>query len=435
MNEVSIDRGQAHSTQYVWYVIVLLAAVNVFNYMDRMALAVLMPSIKVDLRLSDAQLGLLVGFAFSVFYAICGIPIARWADRGIRRNIIAAALATWSVMTALTGIAQNFWHLFMARVGIGVGEAGCLPPAQSMICDYVPLERRAGVFAFHSFGLFIGMMAGMALAGWLGETIGWRWTFLTLGLPGIAFAALVRLTLREPRRGFFDTSRDTAVNSSFGGTLSFLWSCRTYKLLTCYEVLNGFVQYGLYQWLPSFYVRVFGLSLASVGVHLGIAIGAGSGIGLLIGGLLANKAARRDVRLPLIVGGAATAMALPVILGALFAPSALSSILLVSLTSLLWCVPAGAITATVYSVVMPWMRATTGSINIFVTSVLGFGLGPFCVGFLSDLLASSFGGESLRYALLAPVCLLPVMVIALYVATRNLRDDLLMVGTRLEDRS
>lgn len=419
------------SNRYTWYVIFLLTFVNIFNYMDRMALSVLLPSIKAELGLSDGQLGLLVGLAFSLFYAVCGIPIARLSDRSIRRNVIAVALVTWSVMTALSGAAQNFWHLFLARVGVGAGEAGCLPPAQSMICDYVPLERRPGIFAIHNFGITAGLMLGMALAGWLGQAIGWRAAFVVLGLPGIALAIIVRLTLREPARGALDGAARDDARLSFGQTLRVLWQCRTYRLITILYALNGFIQYGLNQWWPSFYARTFGLSLTSVGVSLGVAIGAGSGIGLLIGGLLANKAAKRDVRLPLIMGAVATILALLTTLSSLFAASASSSILLVSLTALLWNVSTGPVVATATSIVAPQMRATAGAINILFAAVLGFGLGPFCVGLISDLLTPSLGVEALRYALLAPISLLPVLALGFYMAARQLPNDLRTAGARI----
>lgn len=416
------------SSRYVWYVIVLLAFVNVFNYMDRMALAVLLPSIKADLKLSDGQLGLLVGLAFSLFYAICGIPIARWADRGVRRNIIAMALATWSIMTALSGAAQNFWHLFLARMGVGMGEAGGLAPSQSILCDYVPLQRRSGIFAIQGFGAVIGVMSGMALAGWLGATIGWRWAFVVLGIPGVAFALLVKLTLREPLRGALDGAPDAGDQPSLSRTLGFLWRCRTYRLLTVLYALNGFAQYGLNQWWPSFYARIFELSLVSVGAKLGIAMGIGQAIGLLIGGAIANKAARRDVRLPLVIGAAATALALPAALGCLFVPSAPASIFLAALTALFWSVSNGPLVATAVSIVSSRMRATAGAVNILFAAVLGLGLGPLCVGVLSDLLTPSLGVQALRYALLAPVAVLPLMAVILYVASQALPNDLKGIG-------
>lgn len=416
--------GVQHSTRYVWYVIFLLFVVNVFNYMDRMALSVLTPSIKLDLHLSDAQLGLLTGLAFALFYAVCGIPMARWADRGTRRNIIAIALTTWSVMTALGGFAQNFWQLFLARVGIGVGESGCLPTAQSVLCDYVQPKRRPGVFAIHTFGLYGGMVVGMAFAGWFGATLGWRWTFVVLGLPGIALAVIVRLTLREPVRGSLDRASVEQGGTSFRGTIATLLRCRTYRLLVLYVVVDNFVQYGLNQWWPSFYVRVFGLDLSVVGPYLGLAIAAGAGTGLLVGGFVANKVAQRDVRLPLIISAASISLGLPTALASLFVSSAYSSMALVSLTALFWSASSGPVVATLYGVTAPRMRATAGALSTFSISVLGFGLGPLCVGLLSDALTPSLGTEALRYALLLPVCLHPLTIVVLCAAAKGLPRDL-----------
>jgi predicted MFS family arabinose efflux permease len=419
----------ARTAGHVWYVVFLLTVVNVVNYMDRMALAVLAPAIKRDLGLSDSQLGLLVGLAFSLFYAVCGVPIARLADRGVRRNIIALALAVWSAMTALSGAAQNFWHLFLARLGVGAGEAGCLPPAWSILCDYVPLKRRPTIFAIHGFGLYAGIMVGMVLAGWLGQTIGWRWAFVVIGLPGVALALVVWLTLSEPERGALDGGAG-AEAPPLGRTLMVLWQCRTYRALIAMYVLNGFVQYGLHQWWPSFYARVYDLSLASVGAYLGMAVGAGSGIGILLGGFIASKVVEHDIRRPLLIGAVATALAMPAALGSLFAPSQAVSMACVWLTSILWGVSNGPVAAALNSVVAPRMRATASSLTVVFAAVLGFGFGPFCVGLLSDLLAPSFGTQSLRYALLAPVCTIPLMVVALYAIAKRLPADLAAVGVR-----
>jgi predicted MFS family arabinose efflux permease len=306
---------------YTGYVVSLLTVVNTFNYMDRMALSVLLPQIKTDLHLSDSQLGLLTGLAFFVFYALCGVPIARWADRGVRRNLIALTLAIWSVMTAMAGASRSFLHLFLARVGVGVGEAGGLPAAQSLLCDYVPPERRSAAYALHSFGLYAGMMVGMAVAGILGQSIGWRWAFLALGAPGLALALLVQLTLREPKRGMFDAPQDRSA-TSFAHALTFLWSCNTYRWLVLFLTLNGFVVYGLNQWWPSFYVRSFGLAIADVGLYLGVAIGMGSGLGLLMGGALTQRLPRYRTALPLVTGAVLFACSVPLALTSLFVQSA-----------------------------------------------------------------------------------------------------------------
>jgi predicted MFS family arabinose efflux permease len=420
------------SVPYLWYVVLLVTVVNACNYMDRMALAVLAPDIQADLALSDSDLGLLTGFAFALFYAICGIPMARWADRGKRRNIMALALATWSLMTAASGAAQTFWHLFLARVGVGAGEAGGTAPAGSILCDYVPLPRRPMVFAIQAFGYTAGMMLGMALAGQLAERVGWRWTFVVLGLPGLALAAIVRLTLREPPRGVFEGMRGGERAFSLGDTILLLWQCRSYRLLTLFLILNGFVQAGLTQWWPSFYVRVFDLSAASVGVSLGLAIGLGSGAGMLVGGVVATRAVQRDVRLPLQMGMATIALTLPAAAGSILAPSASGSMFCVAATLLLLGLPFGAIAANVFSVAKPQVRAMAGAVAMFATSLIGFGLGPWCVGALSDLLAPEFGARSLRYAMLLPLSGLPFMVLVLRAAARSLPQDLHAAGTQIE---
>ncbi len=407
-------------SKYTWYVIILLTVVSVFSYIDRMALAALAPSIKRDLNLSDSELGLLTGLAFSVFYAVCGIPIARWADRGVRRDILALALTTWSVMTALSGAAQHFWHLFLARVGIGAGEAGCLPSAQSIICDYVPVKRRAGVFAIHNLGNYIGILLGLGFAGWLGDTIGWRLTFLVLGAPGILLAIVLKFTLKEPIRGAFDPVRaEAAASSSIVTVLTTLKGCKTYRHLLSFYVLNGFVQYGLIQWWPSLYNRTFHLSMSSIGLYLGLAIGGSAAVGSLVGGLIANKAARRDARLPLMIGAAVTTLAIPTAVASLFVESIQLSIMLVSLTALFWSVSNGPVIATAASVVSPEIRATSSSLLIFGASVLGFGLGPLCVGILSDLLSPTLGEQALRYAFLLPISLIPAMALVLYAAAKS----------------
>lgn len=416
--------GAVTPRHYVWYVTALLSVVNVFNYMDRMALSVLLPDIQAELRFSDSELGLLVGLAFSIFYAVFGVPIAMWADRGIRRNIIALALATWSVMTAVSGAAQNFWHLFTARMGVGIGEAGSLPPSQSIICDYVPLDRRPGAFAINQFGQVVGIMLGMGLAGWLSAAFGWRWAFVALGAPGLLLALIVRSTLREPMRGRYDSESARQFNGDLASSLRSVWRCRTYKWLIVFMMTNGFIQFGLNQWWPSFYVRTFTVDRVTVGVSLGTAIGIGSGLGVLLGGMLANKLAQRDKRFPLILAGIPALLALPAALATLFVPSFFGCMLLVTITGVLWALPGGPVVAALFSVTTPAARATAGAIAILFTSIVGIGFGPLTVGVLSDALAQTLGQDSLRYALLIPVAVHPMLTIAAFSAARTLPRDL-----------
>jgi predicted MFS family arabinose efflux permease len=430
-----LSPAPAGSAPYIWYAVLLLTVVNVFNAMDRTALAVLAPAIKTELHLSDSQLGMLTGLAFALLYATCGIPIARWADRGVRRNIIAIALATWSVMTALCGTAHSFWQLLLARGGVGAGEAGSYSPGASILCDYLPPARRPAIFAIHSFGLVLGLVIGMVLGGWLGEQIGWRSTFVALGVPGLALALLVRLSLHEPIRGVLDARREAATQMPFDRTIAVLWKCRTYRVLTLYVVANAFVQTGFNQWWPSYYTRVVGLNLSSAGIYLGLAIGTGTGIGLLIGGVLGSSkgsyAAEGESRLK--VCAMVTLLALPALVGSLFVSSVAGSLLLVSLAALFWSVPNGPAMAGVFSVTAAHMRATAGALAILMTSLLGIGLGPYVVGFLSDLLREVFGEQSLRYALLAPACVVPLCTVGLVAAAKTLSRDVQIITADRSD--
>jgi predicted MFS family arabinose efflux permease len=183
------------------YALGVLVVVYTFNFIDRQILSILLEPIKAELGLSDGQLGLLAGFAFAAFYATLGIPIARYADRSNRRTLIAAALAIWSGMTALSGLAQNFWQLLVARIGVGVGEAGCSPPAHSMLADYYPATQRATALGIYSLGIPVGIMFGFVAGGWMNEFFGWRAAFFVVGIPGVLLAVLVRFTVQEPERG------------------------------------------------------------------------------------------------------------------------------------------------------------------------------------------------------------------------------------------
>lgn len=414
---------------YAWYVVGLLAVVSAINYMDRSALSILSPLIKADLSVSDGQLGLLTGLAFFLFYALCGIPIAYWADRGVRRNIIAMGMTAWSVVTVLTGAAHNATQLFLTRVGVGAGEAGALPASSSIISDYVRPNRRASAFAIQTFGQLCGTTLGLSIAGVAGESLGWRMAFVIIGIPGVLVAIVVRFSLREPVRGSLDSDSHSLRSvknrvPSLIETARYLWFRRTYRLITFFAVADGFVQFGLSQWWPSFYVRAHGLSVATAGRELGMAVGIGSAIGLLAGGLIGDKLTPRDVRLPLLVGATFTLLSLPTAAISLFIPSSDASILLVGLTWMFWCVPYGATSAAAVRVVDSRVRATASALGTFMTSVFGFGAGPSSVGALSTILGTTFGEESLRYALILPVSVIPVMALLLCFAAKALPSDI-----------
>src|SRR5262245_1330014 len=189
---------------YAYYVLGVMFVMYLFNFLDRQLLAILLQPIKEDLKISDTALGFLTGFAFALFYTIAGLPLARLADRWVRRSLIAISLATWSIMTAVSGLERGFTDLALAGIAVGIGEAGATPPAHSLIADYFPPEKRATAFAVYASGIYVGVGLGFWIGGWINDSYGWRMAFFVVGLPGVLMALLVRLTIREPPRGLSD---------------------------------------------------------------------------------------------------------------------------------------------------------------------------------------------------------------------------------------
>ena len=294
------------STRKRYYALGILTLVYTFNFIDRQLIAILQEDIKADLLLSDLQLGLLTGFAFAVFYVTAGIPIARWADRANRRNIISIAVGLWSLMTAISGFVQNFGQLLAARIGVGVGEAGGSPPAHSIVSDIFPPERRASALAFYSTGVNVGIMFGFLLGGWLNDLFDWRTAFIVVGLPGIVLALVVRFTLAEPIRGGAEGRHDSANLTPFIDVLQLLWSRLAFRHMAFAAALNAFAGYSSSSWTASFMQRSHGMSTSELGTWLGIILGLFGAIGVFGGGYLADKLGRVDRRwhmwLPAITG-------------------------------------------------------------------------------------------------------------------------------------
>ena len=266
-----------------YYSVGLLTIVYTFNFIDRQLLAILQESIKADLLLSDTQLGLLTGFAFALFYVSAGIPIARWADRGNRRNIVALAVAIWSFMTAISGFVQNYTQLLLARIGVGIGEAGGSPPAHSIISDIFPPESRASALAFYSTGVNIGILFGFLFGGWLNEYFGWRVAFMVVGIPGLIVALFVRYTLREPIRGLADNRTVKDKPEPFLSVLSLLWSRSAFRHIAFGAALNAFAGYSTSSWTASFMIRSHGMTTGELGTWLALIMGAGGAIGVFAG--------------------------------------------------------------------------------------------------------------------------------------------------------
>ena len=422
--EVSAPAASTHpapdfSPGYRAYALGLLVVVYVLNFVDRQILTILAKPIADELGFSDAQLGLLTGPAFALFYTFAGIPIARWADRGVRRSIIALALLIWSGMTAVTAFAGNLSQLALARVGVGVGEAGCSPPAHSLISDLFPAERRATALAIYSLGIPIGGALGSLAGGWIGQLYGWRIAFLAVGIPGVVLALVVRFTLREPPRAV--VHHRESVREVF----SFMLRRRAFVHMSIGAALHAFYGYGAASFIPVFLIRVHGLALGELGTWLA-AIGLTTGVlGTYLGGAISDRLAKREVRWYMRVPAIASLIGLPFSFLFYLWPEGRTALLLSIPGALLGPIYLGPTFAMTQSLVRPHMRALASAILLFIINLIGLGLGPYFVGLLSDALKPSYGVDAIRYALLGTVVVGAIWSSLHYLlAARSLEEDL-----------
>ena len=335
-----------------------------------------------------------------MFYIVLGIPVARFADRHNRRNLIALAVALWSGMTALCGVAANFLQLALARIGVGVGEAGCSPPAHSMIADLYPPEQRSTAMGVYTIGISVGIMLAYILGGWVVQNIGWREAFFIVGIPGLLLALIVRFTVVEPPRGHSEGRAAVSEQPDFLPTLRFLWRRASFVHMTVAAGLSSYVGYSVIGFLPSFLVRSFGMPASQIGLYLGLIVGIVGGAGFFLGGYIADHLGKTEHRRALrFIGLTVLLTAVP------YAVMFLSNSWQVALA--LFLIPA--LTANVYlapvlsqaqGLVSLRMRAMASAVALLIINVIGLALGPLLTGMLSDVLGTRFGEESMRYSLL-----------------------------------
>ena len=425
MSQTPAAPDTEYSTAYNRFVLVMLTIVYAFNFIDRQILVILQEPIKADMGLSDAQLGLLTGFSFALVYVTAGIPIAYWADRGNRRNIVSLALAVWSGMTALSGFVQNYAQLLLARVGVGIGEAGGSPPAHSMISDYFPPERRGTALSIYTMGIYIGILIGFALGGVIAQSFGWRTAFLVVGIPGVLFAVVLRLTVKEPRRGRWDNLDSDAARPSVRETLTLLKRRPSFWYIATGCALTSYVSYGNGNFFPSFLIRSHGLSLAQVGVILALVAGIAGAIGTFLGGYLSDRFGASDKRWYLwvpLLGLVAGIVPYFYVLLSDHTVSVLGTLVFVNIATTLYLGPSIAMS---HALVPPSMRAVASAVLFFVLNMIGLGLGPLLTGVLSDLLRESFGDQSLRYAMVTTAMVGFVAMLMFYLGARHLPADLM----------
>jgi len=381
------------------YTLGLLVVVYTFNFIDRQILAILLPAIRVEFGVDDWVLGFLAGSAFALFYATLGVPIALLGDRWNRRNLIAIAVTIWCGMTALSGMAANILQLALARIGVGVGEAGCTPPAHSMISDLYPPEERSTAMGLYTLGIPFGIMFAFLGGGWVVQNIGWREAFYLVGVPGLLLALLVRFTLHEPPRGLSEGRVDTDHRASIMDVVRFLLRRRSFLHLAVGSGLAAFNGYAVISFFPSFMVRSHGMSLAEIGVYLGLILGIAGGFGFAGGGFFADKASRWGMKYALWTVSVATMIAwlfiFPIymldnpywVLAAFVTPTIFSNFYLATTY------------AQVQAMVGLRMRAVASALLLFLLNLIGLGFGPQIAGILSDVLREVAGDDSLRYSL------------------------------------
>jgi predicted MFS family arabinose efflux permease len=433
--EKTEDQQLFSKPTYQWYVLALLTIVYVFNFIDRNILAILGQSIKDELLISDTAFGFLGGIAFAIFYTFMGIPIARLADRKSRKTILAVCLAIWSAMTALSGLAQNFSMLLMARIGVAVGEAGGSPPSHSIISDLFPVSKRATALGIYALGIPIGSAIGFLAGGWINEIFGWRTAFFVIGFPGLLLAILVYITVKEPPRGFSDRA---VIKEPTGDdappvrdVLKLLWSKRSFRYMSIGGALHAFVGNGVGLYIPMMFQRSHGLGTGEIGTWL-FGLGFFGMLGTFGAGYLCDRLGSKDQRWYMWVPGIMTLVHVPFATFTYLYHDPEIALMVYAIAYVLghgYLAPTFAMTQ---GLVEPRMRALAASILLFILNIIGLGLGPQVTGILSDVLnnTTNLGVESLRWAMVA-VLVFNIVAAALYIkAGKTVVEDMRSSGNR-----
>ncbi len=408
---------------YSRYVLAVLSASYVVNYLDRYVLTMLAGPIKAELGVSDATMGFLLGPAFALLYTGLGIPVASLADRHSRRNLIAAGMLVWSGFTAFSGLARSPWQIAVARIGVGIGEAAGAAPAHSLIADYFPPASRATALAVFLMGVPIGQMLGTLIGGLLVAPLGWRNVFLVVGLPGIAIAALILATVREPSRPVLPAlASPYAAGVEILRSIGALLRIRTFRLLAIGGAFTAIAAAGVGAWLPEMFVRSHQMSLRDFGVGYGLVNGAATLTGVLLGGVLADRLGRRSPPTRLVVAAASVAFSMPILIAICAVPNPWLAIALSVPNGIVGSGWGPILFAMAQSLAPARYRAVASSVLILFLT--GGGVGPWAIGVASDLLAPRFGGESLRIAMIGMLSTMTVGIAALLAARRSLMTDL-----------
>ena len=405
------------------YVLAILTLVYTFNHIDRQILLILVEPIKAELAISDSAIGLLTGFAFAVFYATFGIPIAMLADRGNRRNILSIALAIWSGMTALSGLAQGFWQLMIARMGVGIGEAGGTPPATSIISDLYAPKERAFALGIYTSGIGLGILAGFVIGGYVYQAFGWRVAFFVAGIPGLLLAVLVRLSIREPRRGAIEQRSSEAPASSLSETLGFIGRQSSFLWLLAGCCLICISANAFLAWTPSHLQRAYEVGPADIAIPLGLLIGGAGSVGAILLGRICDRLSARSLAWRPLMIAICAALALPFAWLFLQAKSINMAYAWNLIPSFIGLIYASIAYTASQELVGLRMRAFASAFMLFCLTLIGIGGGPTIVGWLSDHFAASGESMPLKSALEIMLVLNLLSVFALIMSARTYERD------------
>lgn len=364
-----------------------LTAIYTCNFIDRSIIAILGQAIKIDLQLSDTQLGLLQGLAFVIFYTALGIPLARLSERVRRVSLISICLVIWSGMTALCGAAQNYLQLFLCRVGVGIGEAGCSPPAHSIISDLYPPKSRATALSIYSLGIPLGTMFGAILGGWLTDAFSWRVAMVVVGLPGVALALLFYLIAPEPPRGAKDQAGTAEAVPSIRETARHLFSNPAFRHITIGASLVGFVGYGTGTFAPAYFIRMFNLSYSEIGFAFGVIGGLSAGLGTILGGAASDWAGRKSPHWYATLPAIGLLIAAPAYMAVFVRPDWIASIWLMIIPGIFHYAYIGPTLGTMHNLASARMRATATALFFVIVNLIGLGAGPLITGMLIDFSA------------------------------------------------
>jgi predicted MFS family arabinose efflux permease len=423
---------QTRASIYGYFIVCVLAVVYTFNFLDRQLMSILQESIRADLHLTDTQLGMVTGLAFAVVYTFLGIPIAWLADRTHRVRIIATACAIWSLFSAACGLAISFPTLALARLGVGLGEAGGSPPSYSVIADYFPAQRRGVGLAIYSLGVPLGTMFGSAVGAWIDKTYGWRMAFFAVGAPGVVLALLVLILVREPSRGRFDAKApgaDThAPSLPLLQTVGLFFTNRTLMLTALSSGLTAFVGYAMLNWSPSFLIRVRHMGREDIALYYSLMVGATGVIGTFGSGWLVDRLALINRRAYALVPMIAILISTPFYLLFVWAPTWQLALCFLAVPALLVSTYLAPALTVIQNAVPPAQRGTSSAILLFILNLIGLGGGPVFVGRMSDMFKPAHGTASLQMALYALAPFYVLTVLAHYAASRSIRRDTVLAA-------